>query len=74
MRNKTSETLASRAFEDEVLSRYISNIVYDSVYNKKLQKPENVYNINEAGKHFIVIRDRLLTCDGYVSRVTYELR
>ncbi len=74
IQNKTSQTLASRAFEDEVLSRDISDIVYDSVYKKKLPKPENVYNINEAGKHFIVIRDRLLTCDGCVSRVSYELR
>jgi len=75
IRNKTSETLASRAFEDEILSRDISDIVYDPVSaKKKMPKPENVYNINKAGKQFIVIRDRLLTCDGCVSRVTYELR
>ncbi len=76
LKNPASGMVASRAFEDEILSRDISDIVYDSVSDKQLDdKPEPpVYEINEAGKHFIVIRDRLLSCDGCVSTVTYELR
>jgi len=74
IQNPASETLASRAFEDEVLSRGVSGIVYDSVSKKQMSKPAFFYEINEAGKLFIVIRDRLLSCDGCVSKVTYELR
>ncbi|MEN8219828.1 MAG: hypothetical protein ABFS56_26460 [Pseudomonadota bacterium] len=66
-----TEMVASRAFEDEVLSRDITDIVYDPIPE---QKSSPVYEINEAGKRFTVIRDRLLSCDGCVSRVTYELK
>jgi hypothetical protein len=71
IKTQANEMVASRAFEEEVLSRDITDIVYDPVSE---QKPSAVYEINEAGKQFIVIRDRLLSCDGCVSRVTYELR
>ncbi|KHD04985.1 hypothetical protein PN36_30185 [Candidatus Thiomargarita nelsonii] len=71
IKTPASEMVASRAFEDEVLSRDISDIVYDPVSE---QKATAVYEINEAGKQFIVIRDRLLSCDGCVSRVSYYLR
>jgi len=71
IKTPASEMVASRAFEDEVLSRDISDIVYDPVFE---QKATAVYEINEAGKHFVVIRDRLLSCDGCVSRVSYDLR
>ncbi|OAD19169.1 hypothetical protein THIOM_005210, partial [Candidatus Thiomargarita nelsonii] len=65
----TEMVAASRGFEEEVLSRDITDIVYDPVSEQK-----QTYEINEAGKQFIVIRDRLLSCDGCVSRVSYELR
>ncbi|MEN8219560.1 MAG: DUF4384 domain-containing protein [Pseudomonadota bacterium] len=66
-----TEIVASRAIEEEVLSRDITDIVYDPLPERKSSP---VYEINEAGKQFTVIRDRLLSCDGCVSRVSYELR
>jgi hypothetical protein len=74
IKNPATEKVASRAFEEEILSRDITDIVYDPVSEKKAQKPAPVYEINEEGKRFFVIRDRLLRCDNCVSRVTYELR
>ena len=80
IKNPADEVVASRAFEEEVLSCDITDIVYDPMSEKKppkptpAPKPAPVYKISEAGKQFIVIRDRLLSCDGCVSRVTYELK
>ncbi|MDM8561546.1 DUF4384 domain-containing protein [Candidatus Parabeggiatoa sp. HSG14] len=74
IKNPANEKVASRAFEKVVLTRDISDIVYDPLSEKKVPKPAPVYEINEDGKRFFVIRDRLLSCDGCVSRVTYELK
>jgi hypothetical protein len=66
--------IASRAFESETLDRDIGEIVPDPIYDLKRKKPTEVYDLSDNGKIFIVIRDRLLSCDGCVSTVTYELR
>ena len=74
IKNPASEVIASRAFEEELLSRDTTDIVYDPISEKQGQQPAPVYEISEAGKRFVVMRDRLLGCEGCVSRVTYELR
>ncbi|RKZ74434.1 MAG: hypothetical protein DRQ57_11020 [Gammaproteobacteria bacterium] len=75
IKEPASEVIASRAFEEELLSRDITDIVYDPISEKQGQQPAPAYKIiSETGKQFIVMRDRLLSCDGCVSRVTYELR
>jgi len=47
------------------------DIELESKYNKFLEKS---YTISKAGKKYIVMRDRLLSCDGCVSKISYELR
>ena len=74
IKNPADEVVASRALEENVLNRDITDIVYDPMSAKETPKPVPVYEITEAGKRFTVIRDRLLSCEGCVSRVTYELR
>jgi hypothetical protein len=70
IKSQNALQVAQNAFEYEVLKRDITDIVYDQVSD--LKKP--TYEINAVGKRFIVIRDRLLGCDGCVSKVTYKLR
>lgn len=64
IKNPATQIAATQTFEQTVLTRDFSDIVYDSVSEKKVKKSAPVYKISQDGKQFIVIRDRLLSCDG----------
>ena len=61
------ESKYNRILEKTILTRDFTDITYDPIATKS-------YKISKAGKKFIVMRDRLLSCDGCVSKITYELK
>ncbi len=75
-KDPNAQQVANRAFVAEALTRDFIDIVHDPVSDIKKQQQADVYEINEAGKRFTVIRDKLSECHegGCVSMITYELR
>ncbi len=61
------ESKHNRILEKTILTRDFTDITYDPIATKS-------YTISKAGKKYIVMRDRLLSCDGCVSKISYELR
>jgi hypothetical protein len=61
------ESKHNHFLEKTILTRDFTDITYDPIATKS-------YTISKAGKKYIVMRDRLLSCDGCVSKISYELK